>query len=38
MPRADRISLTARGLAMPPVDHLSNKGTLSKDADAQVEG
>jgi hypothetical protein len=29
MPRADRISLTARGLAMPPVDHLSNRGTLN---------
>jgi hypothetical protein len=29
MPRADRISLTAQGLVMPSVDHLSNKGTLN---------
>jgi hypothetical protein len=29
MPRVDRVSLTAEGLAMPAVDHLSNKGTLN---------
>jgi hypothetical protein len=29
MPRVDRISLTVGGLAVPPVDHLSNKGTLN---------
>jgi len=29
MPRADRITLTSRGLAIPSVDHLSNKGTLN---------
>ena len=31
MPRVDRVSLTAEGLAMPAVDHLSNKGTLKLD-------
>jgi len=29
MPRADRITLTAKGLAIPSVDHLSNKGVLN---------
>lgn len=29
MPRADRVSLTFEGLAIPSVDHLSNKGTLN---------
>ena len=38
MPRADRIGLTARGLAMPPVDHLSNKGTLNVLLDRAFSG
>ncbi|MGH3220782.1 MAG: hypothetical protein ACRDPY_19145 [Streptosporangiaceae bacterium] len=38
MPRADRISLTAGGLAMPPVDHLSNKGTLNFLLDRAFSG
>jgi hypothetical protein len=38
MPRADRISLTAGGLAMPPVDHLSNKGTLNLLLDRAFSG
>jgi hypothetical protein len=38
MPRADRISLTAGGLAMPPVDHLSNKGTLNFLLDRALSG
>jgi hypothetical protein len=29
VPRADRVSLTFEGLAIPSVDHLSNKGTLN---------
>lgn len=29
MPRADRIALTTKGLAIPSVDHLSNKGVLN---------
>jgi hypothetical protein len=38
MPRPDRISLTAGGLAMPPVDHLSNKGTLNFLLDRAFSG
>jgi len=38
MPRADRIGLTARGLAMPPVDHLSNKGSLNVLLDRDFSG
>jgi hypothetical protein len=38
MPRADRISLTAEGLAIPPVDHLSNKGTLNLLLDRAFNG
>jgi hypothetical protein len=38
MPRADRISLTATGLAMPSVDHLSNKGTLNVLLDRTFSG
>jgi hypothetical protein len=38
MPRADRISLTAGGLAMPSVDHLSNKGTLNVLLDRAFSG
>jgi hypothetical protein len=38
MPRADRISLTAGGLAMPSVDHLSNKGTLNFLLDRAFSG
>jgi hypothetical protein len=38
MPRADRISLTAGGLAMPPVDDLSNKGTLNVLLDRALSG
>ena len=38
MPRADRVSLTAKGLAMPAVDHLSNKGTLNVLLDRTFSG
>jgi hypothetical protein len=38
MPRADRISLTAGGLAMPPVAHFSNKGTLNVLLDRAFSG
>jgi hypothetical protein len=38
MPRADRLSLTAKGLAMPAVDHLSNKGTLNVLLDRTFSG
>src|ERR1700749_1375824 len=38
MPRADRVSLTAENLAMPPVDHLSNKGTLNVLLDRAISG
>ena len=38
MPRADHISLTAAGLAMPSVDHLSNKGTLNVLLDRSFPG
>ena len=38
MPRADRVSLTAANLAMPPVDHLSNKGTLNVLLDRTMSG
>jgi hypothetical protein len=38
MPRADRLSLTAQGLAMPAVDHLSNKGTLNVLLDRTMSG
>jgi hypothetical protein len=38
MLRADRISLTAGGLAMPTVDHLSNKGTLNVLLDRSFSG
>jgi hypothetical protein len=38
MPRADRVSLTAGNLAMPPVDHLSNKGTLNVLLDRTMSG
>ena len=38
MPRADRLSLTAGGLAMPPVDHLSNKETLNLLLDRSLSG
>ena len=29
MPRADHLSLTADGLKMPSVDHMSNRGSLN---------
>ena len=38
MPRTDRVSLTAGGLAMPSVDHLSNKGTLNLLLDRAFSG
>jgi hypothetical protein len=38
MPRANRISLTAGGLAMPAVDHLSNKGTHNLLLDRALSG
>jgi hypothetical protein len=38
MPRVDRVSLTAEGLAMPAVDHLSNKGTLNVLLDRTFSG
>ena len=38
MPRADRLTLTAKGLAIPPVDHLSNKGTLNVLLDRTFSG
>ena len=38
MPRTDRISLMAGGLAMPLVDHLSNKGTLNLALDRAFSG
>lgn|SRR5215211_3730506 len=38
MPRADRLSLTLDGLAMPGVDHLSNKGTLNVLLDRTLSG
>ena len=38
MPRTDRVSLTAGGLAMPSVDHLSNKGTLNLPLDRAFSG
>jgi hypothetical protein len=38
MPRADRLSLTSDGLAMPGVDHLSNKGTLNVLLDRILSG
>lgn len=38
MPRADRVSLTAANLAMPPVDHLSNRGTLNVLLDRTMSG
>src|SRR5215211_5166533 len=38
MPRADRLSLTLDGLAMPGVDHLSNKGTLDVLLDRTLAG
>jgi hypothetical protein len=38
MPRADRLSLTSDGLAMPGVDHLSNTGTLNVLLDRILSG
>jgi hypothetical protein len=38
MPRADRLSLTPDDLAMPGVDHLSNKGTLNVLLDRILSG
>jgi hypothetical protein len=38
MPRADRLSLTLDGLAMPAVDHLSNMGTLNVLLDRTFSG
>ena len=38
MPRADRVSLTAAGLSMPAVDHLSNKSTLNLVLDRTISG
>lgn len=38
MPRVDRVSLTAEGLAMPAVDHLSNRGTLNVLLDRTLSG
>ena len=38
MPRADRLTLTANGLAIPSVDHLSNKGTLNVLLDRTLSG
>ena len=38
MPRADRVSLTAGGLNMPAVDHLSNKGSLNVLLDRAFNG
>jgi hypothetical protein len=38
MPRADRLSLTLDGLAMPGVDHLSNMGTLNVLLDRTLSG
>ena len=38
MPRADRVSLTADNLVIPPVDHLSNKGTLNVLLDRTMSG
>jgi hypothetical protein len=38
MPRADRVSPTAGGLAMPSVDQLSNKGTMNVLLDRAISG
>jgi hypothetical protein len=38
MPRADRISLTAKGLDMPAVDHLSNKSAHNVLLDRAISG
>lgn len=38
VPRVDRVSLTFEGLAIPPVDHLSNKGTLNVLLDRVTSG
>jgi hypothetical protein len=38
VPRADRVSLTFEGLAIPPVDHLSNKGTFNVLLDRIMSG
>ena len=38
MPRADRLTLSAHGLDMPRVDHLSNRGALNVLLDRTVAG
>ncbi len=38
MPRADRLTLDARGLAMPSVDHMSNTGSLNVLLDRSLSG
>ena len=38
MPRIDRLSLTSEGLALPSVDHLSNKGMLNVLLDRTLSG
>jgi hypothetical protein len=38
MPRADRLSLTADGLNMPSVDHMSNRGSLNVVLDRTLSG
>jgi hypothetical protein len=38
MPRTDRVTLTAKGLTMPSVDHLSNKSSLNVLLDRALSG
>ena len=38
MPRADRLTLNATGLAMPPVDHLSNRSSDNVLLDRTISG
>jgi hypothetical protein len=38
MPRTDRLTLTAKGLTMPSVDHLSNKSSLNVLLDRALSG
>ena len=38
MPRADRVTLNADGLHLPPVDHLSNNGSLNVVLDRTLGG
>jgi hypothetical protein len=38
MPKTDRVTLTAEGLVMPTVDHLSNKSSLNVLLDRAVSG